>query len=113
MDIEMPSMKIGDAADEILGRPAFHYVKERVEVELTLVSAAELGVPPELPHGTSGGGLRVSLLARGSGRAARCNAPSPAFLGHISPTWICTKVTGRHSGFSSSNHRERRVQMTS
>jgi hypothetical protein len=46
MVIEMPSMKSGDAADEILGRPAFHYVKEKAEVELTLVSAAELGIPP-------------------------------------------------------------------
>jgi hypothetical protein len=75
MVIEMPSMKSGDAADEILGRPAFHYVKEKAEVELTLVSAAELGIPPELPHGTSGGGLRVSLLARGSGRAASETPP--------------------------------------
>jgi hypothetical protein len=40
-------MKIGDAADEILGRPAFHYVKEKSEVELTLLSAAELGIESE------------------------------------------------------------------
>jgi hypothetical protein len=47
--LDAAKMKIGDAADEILGRPAFHYVKEKVEVELTLVSAAELGVETESP----------------------------------------------------------------
>src|SRR5262245_35960606 len=45
--LDAAKMKIGDAADEILGRPAFHYVRERTEVELTLVSAAELGVESE------------------------------------------------------------------
>jgi len=47
--LDAAKMKIGDAADEILGRPAFQYVRERTEVELTLVSAAELGVESELP----------------------------------------------------------------
>jgi hypothetical protein len=47
--LDTAKMKIGDAADEILGRPAFHYVKEKTEVELTLVSAAELGVKSESP----------------------------------------------------------------
>jgi len=47
--LDAAKIKIGDAADEILGRPAFHYVKEKVEVELTLVSAAELGVETESP----------------------------------------------------------------
>jgi hypothetical protein len=45
--LDAAKMKIGDAADEILGRPAFHYVKEKTEVELTLVSVAELGVESE------------------------------------------------------------------
>jgi hypothetical protein len=47
--LDAAKMKIGDAADEILGRPAFHYVKGKTEVELTLVSAAELGVKSESP----------------------------------------------------------------
>ena len=47
--LDAAKMKIGDAADEILGRPAFRYVKEKTEVELTLVSAAELGVKSESP----------------------------------------------------------------
>src|SRR5262245_33946965 len=45
--LDAAKMKIGDAADEILGRPAFHYVREKTEMELTLVSAAELGVERE------------------------------------------------------------------
>jgi hypothetical protein len=45
--LDAAKMKIGDAADEILGRPAFQYVREKTEVELTLVSAAELGVETE------------------------------------------------------------------
>src|SRR5262245_19696353 len=45
--LDAAKMKIGDAADEILGRPAFQYVREKTEVELTLVSAAELGVERE------------------------------------------------------------------
>jgi hypothetical protein len=36
-------MKIGDAADEILG--AFGYAKERMDVELTLVSAENARIP--------------------------------------------------------------------
>jgi hypothetical protein len=38
-------MKIGDAADEILNRPAFGYAKERMDVELTLVSAENARIP--------------------------------------------------------------------
>src|SRR5262245_8848551 len=45
--LDAAKMKIGDAADEILGRPAFLYVKEKTEVELTVVSAADLGVESE------------------------------------------------------------------
>src|SRR5262247_1429277 len=40
-------IKIGDAADEILGRSAFPYAGEKTEVELAVVSAAELGVESE------------------------------------------------------------------
>jgi hypothetical protein len=47
--LDAAKMKIGDAADEILGRPAFHYVGEKTELELTLVSVAELGVETESP----------------------------------------------------------------
>jgi hypothetical protein len=45
--LDAAKIKIGDAADEILGRPAFAYVKGEINVELTLVSAAELGVEKE------------------------------------------------------------------
>src|SRR5215468_9481638 len=45
--LDAAKIKIGDAADEILGRPTFHYVKEKTEVELTLLSAAELGIESE------------------------------------------------------------------
>jgi hypothetical protein len=47
--LDAAKMKIGDAADEILGRPAFYYVRQKTEVELTLVSVAELGVEKESP----------------------------------------------------------------
>jgi hypothetical protein len=47
--LEAAKMKIGDAADEILGRPAFQYTKQKTQVELTLVSAAELGVASQSP----------------------------------------------------------------
>jgi len=42
--LDAAKIKIGDAADEILGRPAFPYAREKTVVELTVVSAAELGV---------------------------------------------------------------------
>ena len=42
--LDAAKIKIGDAADEILGRPAFPYVSGKMDVELTVVSAAELGV---------------------------------------------------------------------
>ena len=45
--LDAAKIKIGDAADEILGRPAFPYVEKRTEVELAVVSAAELGVESE------------------------------------------------------------------
>ena len=40
-------MKVGDAADEILGRPAFRYGRMKTDVELVLLSAADLGVESE------------------------------------------------------------------
>jgi hypothetical protein len=36
-------MRIGDSADEILGRPAFPFSKTETELELVVVTAAELG----------------------------------------------------------------------
>jgi len=42
--LDVAKIKIGDAADEILGRPAFPYAGEKTMVELAIVSAAELGV---------------------------------------------------------------------
>jgi hypothetical protein len=45
--LDAAKIKIGDAADEILGRPAFRYVGDKTEVELAVVSAAELGVESE------------------------------------------------------------------
>jgi hypothetical protein len=45
--LDAARIKIGDAADEILGRPAFPYVRSKMDLELTLVSAAELGVEAE------------------------------------------------------------------
>ena len=43
--LDAAKMKIGDAADEILNRPAFGYAKERMDVELTLVSAENARIP--------------------------------------------------------------------
>jgi hypothetical protein len=45
--LDAAKIKIGDAADEILGRPAFPYVGEKTEVKLAVVLAAELGVESE------------------------------------------------------------------
>jgi hypothetical protein len=41
--LDAAKIKIGDTADEILGRPAFLYVTSKTDVELTLVSASDLG----------------------------------------------------------------------
>ena len=41
--LDAAGIKIGDSADEILGRPAFRYAGMKTEVELTLLSAAKLG----------------------------------------------------------------------
>jgi hypothetical protein len=45
--LDAAKIKIGDAADEILGRDAFPYAREETVVELAVVSAAELGVESE------------------------------------------------------------------
>jgi len=45
--LESAGIKTGDAADEILGRPAFRYGTMKSDVELVLVSAADLGIETE------------------------------------------------------------------
>jgi hypothetical protein len=42
--LDLARVKIGDSADEILGRPAFPYARTRTDVELAVLSAADLGV---------------------------------------------------------------------
>jgi hypothetical protein len=42
--LDIAKMKIGDSADEILGRPAFPYARTKIGVELAVLSAADLGV---------------------------------------------------------------------
>jgi hypothetical protein len=42
--LDMAKIKIGDSADEILGRPAFPYAGTKTGVELAVLSAADLGV---------------------------------------------------------------------
>jgi hypothetical protein len=45
--LERAAIKIGDSADEILGRPAFSYSTTKTEVELVVLSVAQLGVEAE------------------------------------------------------------------
>jgi hypothetical protein len=45
--LDVAGMKIGVSADEILGRPAFPYARMKTQVELVLLSVAELGVEAE------------------------------------------------------------------
>jgi hypothetical protein len=45
--LDSAGIKVGDAADEILGRPAFRYGRMKTDVELVLLSAADLGVESE------------------------------------------------------------------
>ena len=45
--LEAVSIRVGDDADEILGRPAFPYARTKTDVELALLSVAELGVEAE------------------------------------------------------------------
>jgi hypothetical protein len=42
--LDIAKIKIGDSADEILGRPAFPYARTKAGVELAVLSAADLGV---------------------------------------------------------------------
>jgi hypothetical protein len=41
--LEDARMRVGDSADEILGRPAFPYSKTKMDVDLVVLSVAELG----------------------------------------------------------------------
>ena len=45
--LERAGIKIGDSADEILGRPTFPYSTTRTEIELVVLSVAQLGVEAE------------------------------------------------------------------
>jgi hypothetical protein len=45
--LDAAGIKIGVSADEILGRPAFPYATTKQEVELAVVSVAELGLEAE------------------------------------------------------------------
>jgi hypothetical protein len=42
--LDLAKIKTGDSADEILGRPAFPYAATKTDVELAVLSAADLGV---------------------------------------------------------------------
>jgi hypothetical protein len=42
--LDSARIRIGDSADEILGRPAFPYARTKTGVELAVLSAADLGV---------------------------------------------------------------------
>ncbi len=42
--LDLARIRIGDSADEILGRPAFPYARTKTDVELAVLSGAELGV---------------------------------------------------------------------
>jgi hypothetical protein len=45
--LEAARVRIGDTADEILGRPAFSFSKMQMPIDLVLVAAAELGFAGE------------------------------------------------------------------
>jgi hypothetical protein len=47
--LDSARIKIGDSADEILGRPAFPYARTKTGVELAVLSAADLGVESDQP----------------------------------------------------------------
>ena len=47
--LDSAGIKIGDSADEILGRPAFLYAMMKTDVALVLLSAADLGIKSESP----------------------------------------------------------------
>ena len=41
--LDAARVRIGDSADEILGKPAFHFSQTRTDVDLVVVSVSELG----------------------------------------------------------------------
>jgi len=43
--LDAARMRVGESADEILGRPAFPYSKTKTELDLVVVTAADLGFP--------------------------------------------------------------------
>jgi len=43
--LDAARMRVGESADEILGRPAFPYSKTQNELDLVVVTAADLGFP--------------------------------------------------------------------
>jgi hypothetical protein len=48
--LEKASIKVGDDADQILGRPAFPYASAKIRQDLVLLSVAELGVKAQYAH---------------------------------------------------------------
>jgi hypothetical protein len=46
--LERAAIKIGDSADEILGRPTFRYHTTKTDAELVAISVAQLGVEREV-----------------------------------------------------------------
>jgi hypothetical protein len=42
--LDLARIKVGDSADEILGRPAFPFATTKTDVELAVLSSADLGV---------------------------------------------------------------------
>jgi hypothetical protein len=47
--LDAAHVRIGDSADEILGRPAFLFSKTKTDLDLVIVSVAELGFPGSTP----------------------------------------------------------------
>jgi hypothetical protein len=43
--LDAARMRVGDSADEILGRPTLPYSKMKIELDLVVVTAADLGFP--------------------------------------------------------------------
>jgi hypothetical protein len=49
--LDAARVRVGDSADEVLGRPAFHFSQARTDVDLVVVSVAELGFQDATPLG--------------------------------------------------------------
>jgi len=49
--LDAARVRIGDSADEILGKPAFHFSQARTDVDLVVVSVSELGFQDATPLG--------------------------------------------------------------